>query len=41
MILGKKNWTNFADCFDIPNPTLLYKEQELIQILNKKKKTRV
>ena len=38
MILGKKNWTNFADWFNIPNRTLFYKELEFIQILNKEKK---
>ena len=41
MILGKKNWTNFADWFNIPNRTLFYKELELIQILNKEKKENI
>ena len=42
MILGKKNWTNFADWFNIPNRTLFYKEPlELIQILNKEKKENI
>lgn len=41
MIQEKKNWTNFADWFNIPNRTLFYKELELIQILNKEKKENI